>query len=366
MMRTTRRTLATRARVRRYVLQILFFSMNVVVVVTPSCAEPRVRYGAQLVMPFLHAPSKWTKAAAARTVAELRACFEQLPGGGFEPLLGDGPLDRCLLDGLRKLVTSAAPVDVAGAAAQPTHSCGSPFTVTRDQGRKKIIEGRLDSGLKVAGLADGAALMFFECLRLGKPKEALALSIGELLMARAGQLPGAYTPSSQRRKPVAHVFVEHALAVWHEGKSENALQAEARTSHLGQAAHLAPPGQAHRLNVAHLASALWAKEGKAAEERFLEHFTGTSPPGRARDPLSGAGSGYECQLSPADFRSAMGSAAPRAALAESMAALQATFGATVARRAPPEYFFNTKWYSSTYLATGFANVRAGTWYPPEH
>ena len=24
------------------------------------------------------------------------------------------------------------------------------------------------------------------------------------------------------------------------------------------------------------------------------------------------------------------------------------------------------WYSSTYLAMGFANVRAGTWYPPEH
>ena len=27
---------------------------------------------------------------------------------------------------------------------------------------------------------------------------------------------------------------------------------------------------------------------------------------------------------------------------------------------------NTKGYSSTYLAMGFANVRAGTWYPPEH
>ena len=27
---------------------------------------------------------------------------------------------------------------------------------------------------------------------------------------------------------------------------------------------------------------------------------------------------------------------------------------------------NTKGYSSTCLATGFANVRAGTWYPPEH
>ena len=25
-----------------------------------------------------------------------------------------------------------------------------------------------------------------------------------------------------------------------------------------------------------------------------------------------------------------------------------------------------KRYSSTYLAIGFANVRAGTWYPPEH
>ena len=25
-----------------------------------------------------------------------------------------------------------------------------------------------------------------------------------------------------------------------------------------------------------------------------------------------------------------------------------------------------KGYSSTYLAMGFANVRAGTWYPPEH
>ena len=27
---------------------------------------------------------------------------------------------------------------------------------------------------------------------------------------------------------------------------------------------------------------------------------------------------------------------------------------------------NTKGYSSTYLAMGFAHVRAGTWYPPEH
>ena len=27
---------------------------------------------------------------------------------------------------------------------------------------------------------------------------------------------------------------------------------------------------------------------------------------------------------------------------------------------------NTEGYSSTYLAMGFANVRAGTWYPPEH
>ena len=27
---------------------------------------------------------------------------------------------------------------------------------------------------------------------------------------------------------------------------------------------------------------------------------------------------------------------------------------------------NTKGYSSTYLAMGFANVRAGTWYPPKH
>ena len=27
---------------------------------------------------------------------------------------------------------------------------------------------------------------------------------------------------------------------------------------------------------------------------------------------------------------------------------------------------NTKGYSSTYLAIGFANVRVGTWYPPEH
>ena len=35
---------------------------------------------------------------------------------------------------------------------------------------------------------------------------------------------------------------------------------------------------------------------------------------------------------------------------------------TVNRVAP----CNTKGYSSTYLAMGFANVRAGTWYPPEH
>ena len=27
---------------------------------------------------------------------------------------------------------------------------------------------------------------------------------------------------------------------------------------------------------------------------------------------------------------------------------------------------NTKGYSSTYLAMGFANVRAGTWHPPGH
>ena len=27
---------------------------------------------------------------------------------------------------------------------------------------------------------------------------------------------------------------------------------------------------------------------------------------------------------------------------------------------------NTKGYSSTNLAMGFANIRAGTWYPPEH
>ena len=27
---------------------------------------------------------------------------------------------------------------------------------------------------------------------------------------------------------------------------------------------------------------------------------------------------------------------------------------------------NTKGYASTYLAMGFANVRAGTWYPPDH
>ena len=33
------------------------------------------------------------------------------------------------------------------------------------------------------------------------------------------------------------------------------------------------------------------------------------------------------------------------------------------RRSPP---LNTKGYSSTYLAMGFADVRAGTWYPPEH
>ena len=34
----------------------------------------------------------------------------------------------------------------------------------------------------------------------------------------------------------------------------------------------------------------------------------------------------------------------------------------VARSTP----FNTKGYSSTHLAMGFANVRAGTRYPPEH
>ena len=32
----------------------------------------------------------------------------------------------------------------------------------------------------------------------------------------------------------------------------------------------------------------------------------------------------------------------------------------------PEPSCNTKGYSSTYLAMRFANVRAGTWYPPEH
>ena len=32
----------------------------------------------------------------------------------------------------------------------------------------------------------------------------------------------------------------------------------------------------------------------------------------------------------------------------------------------PHAAANTKGYSSTYLAMGFANVRAGTWYPPEH
>ena len=32
----------------------------------------------------------------------------------------------------------------------------------------------------------------------------------------------------------------------------------------------------------------------------------------------------------------------------------------------PRALHNTKGYSSTYLAMGFANVRAGTWYPPEH
>ena len=31
-----------------------------------------------------------------------------------------------------------------------------------------------------------------------------------------------------------------------------------------------------------------------------------------------------------------------------------------------EWVSNTKGYSSTYLAMGFANVRAGTRYPPEH
>ena len=31
-----------------------------------------------------------------------------------------------------------------------------------------------------------------------------------------------------------------------------------------------------------------------------------------------------------------------------------------------QHLRNTKGYSSTYLAMGFANVRAGTWDPPEH
>ena len=35
-------------------------------------------------------------------------------------------------------------------------------------------------------------------------------------------------------------------------------------------------------------------------------------------------------------------------------------------RCPPVEGGNTKGYSSTYLAMGFANVRAGTRYPPEH
>ena len=34
--------------------------------------------------------------------------------------------------------------------------------------------------------------------------------------------------------------------------------------------------------------------------------------------------------------------------------------------APAACLHNTKGYSSTYLAMGFANVRAGTRYPPEH
>ena len=35
-------------------------------------------------------------------------------------------------------------------------------------------------------------------------------------------------------------------------------------------------------------------------------------------------------------------------------------------RLPSGAVCNTKGYSSTYLAMGFANVRAGTWHPPEH
>ena len=37
-----------------------------------------------------------------------------------------------------------------------------------------------------------------------------------------------------------------------------------------------------------------------------------------------------------------------------------------ATRAPLARPRNTKGYSSTDLAMGFANVRAGAWYPPEH
>ena len=40
--------------------------------------------------------------------------------------------------------------------------------------------------------------------------------------------------------------------------------------------------------------------------------------------------------------------------------------ATELLRGPSSAPSNTKGYSSTYLAMGFANVRAGTRYPPEH
>ena len=43
--------------------------------------------------------------------------------------------------------------------------------------------------------------------------------------------------------------------------------------------------------------------------------------------------------------------------------LRASHGRVVRRIRPN---CNTKGYSSTYLAMGFANVRAGTWSPPEH
>ena len=39
---------------------------------------------------------------------------------------------------------------------------------------------------------------------------------------------------------------------------------------------------------------------------------------------------------------------------------------TTSLRRPARAARNTKGYSSTYLAIGFANVRADTWYPPEH